>query len=92
MQERQALSSLNSKGLRIMHNTLVLQAPPSAARTVVSRLVSSVKGTASMVVTALAINQERHELMQLDDRMLADIGLTRHDVGRETSKGFWDIR
>jgi uncharacterized protein YjiS (DUF1127 family) len=75
-----------------MHNSLVLQAPQSTSRTVVSRLVSSVKGTASIVAAALSVNQERHELAQLDDRMLADIGLNRHDVVRETSKAFWDFR
>lgn len=75
-----------------MHNSLVLQAPPSAARTVVSRLVSSMKGTVSRVSAALTVHQERQELIELDDRMLADIGLTRHDVEREISRGFWRIR
>lgn len=75
-----------------MHNSLVLQAPQSSSRTVVSRLVSSMKGTASMFAAAFTVHQERQELAQLDDRMLADIGLTRHDVDRETTKAFWDVR
>lgn len=33
--------------------------------------------------------RQRRELAQLDDRMLRDIGLTRSDVYRETSKPFW---
>ncbi|MDX2202288.1 MAG: DUF1127 domain-containing protein [Hyphomicrobiaceae bacterium] len=75
-----------------MHNSLVLQAPPSAARTVVSRLVSPLKGTVSALAAAFAVHQERVELSSLDDRMLADIGLTRHDVERESTRGFWEIR
>jgi uncharacterized protein YjiS (DUF1127 family) len=33
---------------------------------------------------------QRQHLAQLDDRMLKDIGLTRLDVARETSKAFWE--
>ena len=29
------------------------------------------------------------DLAELDDRLLADIGLTRADVARETAKPFW---
>ena len=29
------------------------------------------------------------DLAELDDRLLADIGLTRADVARETTKPFW---
>lgn len=31
----------------------------------------------------------RHRLERLDDHALADMGLTRGDVERETSKPFW---
>ncbi|BBK37404.1 hypothetical protein STAQ_24820 [Allostella sp. ATCC 35155] len=34
--------------------------------------------------------RERRMLGQLDDRMLADVGLTRAQVWRETGKGFWE--
>lgn len=33
--------------------------------------------------------RQRRRLMELDDRLLKDIGLTRADVARETSKPFW---
>jgi uncharacterized protein YjiS (DUF1127 family) len=32
---------------------------------------------------------ERRHLMELDDRMLGDLGLTRADVHREGTKPFW---
>ncbi len=32
---------------------------------------------------------ERRHLMQLDDRMLADVGLTRADVEHEYATPFW---
>ena len=34
---------------------------------------------------------ERRLLRQLNDRMLQDIGLSRHDVEREASKFFWQV-
>ena len=34
-------------------------------------------------------SRERAQLAELDDRALADIGLTRADVLRESSKPFW---
>jgi uncharacterized protein YjiS (DUF1127 family) len=33
--------------------------------------------------------RERRELQELDDRLLADIGLTHADVERECAKPFW---
>ena len=33
--------------------------------------------------------RQRRALAQLDDRLLDDIGLTRDDARRETSKWFW---
>ena len=32
---------------------------------------------------------QRHRLAQLDDRMLSDIGVSRADAYRESSKWFW---
>ena len=32
---------------------------------------------------------QRHHLLQLDDHLLKDIGLTRGDVEREAAKPFW---
>lgn len=33
--------------------------------------------------------RERRMLLQLDERMLKDIGVTRADVAREATKPFW---
>ncbi len=33
--------------------------------------------------------RQRQHLLQLDDRLLRDIGLTREDVEREAAKPFW---
>jgi uncharacterized protein YjiS (DUF1127 family) len=33
--------------------------------------------------------RSRHLLLQLDDRMLRDVGLSRSDVDRECAKHFW---
>lgn len=33
--------------------------------------------------------QQRHRLAELDDAMLKDIGLSRADAVRETTKPFW---
>ncbi len=41
--------------------------------------------------TALTVAGERRALMQLDDRMLKDIGIGRGDAYREASKPFGDV-
>ena len=33
--------------------------------------------------------RQRHQLRELDDRLLRDIGISRVDAGREVSKPFW---
>lgn len=40
---------------------------------------------------ALTVARERRALMQLDDRMLKDIGIGRSEAYREASKPFGDI-
>lgn len=34
-------------------------------------------------------NRQRREIARLDDRMLADIGLSRIEATREANKAFW---
>ncbi|MEE8445811.1 MAG: DUF1127 domain-containing protein [Alphaproteobacteria bacterium] len=34
--------------------------------------------------------RQRRRLLELDDRMLRDIGVTRSDVVRESDKPFWE--
>ncbi len=41
--------------------------------------------------TCLAVARQRQQLLELDDRMLEDIGISRIDARREASRHFWDI-
>lgn len=43
----------------------------------------------TLVVTWSRRARQRHALRDLDHTQLRDIGLTRHDVLRETDKPFW---
>lgn len=36
------------------------------------------------------ISRERRALLELDDRMLRDIGITRADAEQEAGRPFWD--
>lgn len=42
-----------------------------------------------LVLAAIERSRQRQALMNLDDWMLKDIGLTRLDMERETEKPFW---
>ncbi|MFB9150357.1 DUF1127 domain-containing protein [Roseovarius ramblicola] len=37
------------------------------------------------------VARQRRELAQLDDAILADLGLSRHDAQREAARPFWDL-
>ncbi len=36
------------------------------------------------------LRRQRRELLQLDDRMLSDLGISRADAWREARRPFWD--
>ena len=36
------------------------------------------------------IRRERLQLLELNDYMLSDIGITREEAGREAARPFWD--
>ena len=38
----------------------------------------------------LELIEQRRRLLQLDDRMLKDIGVSRADAERESQRSFWD--
>jgi hypothetical protein len=40
---------------------------------------------------AFATHRQRLHLEELDDHMLADIGLNRADAEREAARPFWDL-
>lgn len=74
-----------------MQTSLVIAAD-EAPRTISARFTSFTKGVGARVSGFLSVHRERRELLMLDQRMLADIGLTHDDVKREASRSFWDAR
>lgn len=72
--------------------TSILIAADEAPRFSAARLSSFAKFVAARLRTAYATSQERRELLMLDARMLADIGLTPEDVKHEASRSLWDVR
>ena len=68
-----------------MQTSLVIAAD-EAPRFSVARLSSFAKVLAARARAIYATSQERRQLLMLDTRMLADIGLTPDDVKRETSR------
>lgn len=64
-----------------------------AARAASDFMQSLWRATQRTVVTLLRwqeLAHERHALMELDDRLLKDLGLSRADAVREASRPFWD--
>ena len=55
---------------------------PIAPRRLLPKLLSRFRGWQEQA-------RSRHLLLQLDDRMLRDVGLSRSDVDRECGKYFW---
>ena len=55
--------------------------------------VRSIEGAAAKVSSTLKIwasrVEDRRQLAQMNDRMLADIGLSRSDIAIEVNKFFW---
>ncbi len=47
-------------------------------------------GIAGVLFAVLALARSRRALAELDDHMLADIGVTREAAGREAARPFWD--
>lgn len=54
---------------------------------------SARKGPSLMARIAIWVraSNSRHRLSELDDRMLADLGLTREQAVQEAARPFWDV-
>lgn len=62
--------------------------------TFATRQVQTVGSTSrlmTLVHAALAAHRQRQYLAQIDDRTLADIGLTRDEAQNEADRPFWDV-
>lgn len=53
--------------------------------------VGSAPRLATLIRSALAVRRQRQVLSQLDDRTLADIGLTRQQALNEAGRPVWDV-
>ncbi|RBW45350.1 hypothetical protein DS901_03780 [Loktanella sp. D2R18] len=42
------------------------------------------------IITAFGVARQRHQLRNLDDRLLRDVGITRAQAMQEASKAPWD--
>lgn len=53
--------------------------------------VGSAPRLSSLIRSALAVHRQRQALSQLDDRTLADIGVTRQQAESEAGRPMWDM-
>ncbi|MCP4877089.1 MAG: DUF1127 domain-containing protein [Gammaproteobacteria bacterium] len=56
---------------------------------IIERVENVSKATISMIRTWVRRSNDRRMLAQMNERMLSDIGLTRHDIDVEVAKRFW---
>ena len=71
-----------------MSQSVSIKAPVRAGPIVAAgRAVLS--GLAGMITIWLNRHQGRRDLSELDDRLLADVGISREDALREAGKPFW---
>lgn len=76
-----------------MKTLLATALPAFADRLGTARSAGRHSGPSLMtrIATWHRVWRERNRLLELDDRMLADLGLTREDATREASRPFWDV-
>ena len=51
----------------------------------------SLAGLFRLISTAWKITRERRALANLDDRMLADMGISSDSAAHEAARPFWDL-
>lgn len=64
---------------------------PSIPLATRSPLVRSWRSFVAFTEAALKVAAERRQLAELDDRLLKDIGLSRSQIERETTRDFLDV-
>ena len=57
--------------------------------TLSARIINIFKGLAGLLVTWQQRVEYREHLLELDERLLRDIGLSRYDALKEAAKPFW---
>jgi uncharacterized protein YjiS (DUF1127 family) len=72
---------------------MTMRPAPIAAVTIETTATGAAPGKSLVgrLRTALAVRRERSALKSLDERMLADIGLSRADAYRESHRSFMDL-
>ena len=63
--------------------------PATDPRDVLARAWSGVVHFAATLLARHERARQRRRLLELDDRLLRDVGISRADVMRETAKSFW---
>ena len=62
---------------------------PVRAGSIVAAGQAALSSLAGMTIIWLNRRQGRRDLSELDDRLLADVGISREDALREAGKPFW---
>jgi len=70
-------------------NTIAVSPAASAARTGAVR--STRPSLLRRVMLAFQVARERRALVEMDDRLLADIGVTPDQAGKEAGRLPWDL-
>ncbi|MCP4979713.1 MAG: DUF1127 domain-containing protein [Gammaproteobacteria bacterium] len=79
------MSTLKAKQLHLIEDLDIA----ALTLTIIERVENVSKATISMVRTWVRRSNDRRMLAQMSERMLTDIGLTRHDIDVEVGKRFW---
>jgi uncharacterized protein YjiS (DUF1127 family) len=72
-----------------MNTTYVGTAIPRNGRSLLKGALERVRCALDTVLTWQERERQRRQLMALDDRLLADLGMTRADAVGEYRKPFW---
>ena len=62
---------------------------PVRAGSIVAAGQAALSSLAGMTIIWLNRHRSRRDLSELDDRLLADVGISREDALREAGKPFW---